>query len=202
MRDDRAKQERPFLGDALNRLQRMLGVTGSASPEYDDGSKIVPVAIIGDGTFPGYGAGNLRRFKLQATQANNAGNPSHVGFTATKDCIINRITANWLVANVGLSLRYFGPNDALPFAIATPAGVMIDRALSFNEVSPLLSGGDITGAVVGGGVIWFYEPQAAQVGIQAECLLAPFLLMAGASIILRGQTVNNRVNINVEGMAL
>lgn len=197
-----AYQERPFLGDALNRLQRMLGVTGSASPVYEDGSKIVPVVVVGDGTFPGYGAQQLRRFKCSLSGTGAVGQPTNVGFSATRDVIIQRITINWLVANAGFSLRYFGANDTLPWAIATPNGVFVDRALSGAEVSPVNMAFDNTGIAVGGTSIWFYEPQAGQLGIQLETITQPFLLMAGAAIIVRGTTVNNRLNVNVEGMAL
>jgi hypothetical protein len=196
------QQERPFLGDALNRLVRMLGVSGSASPEYDDGSKIVPTVIVGDGTFPGYGAEKLRRFKIGFLSTNNAGFPVHVGFTAQRDCIIQRITLSWTVANTGISIRYFGPNDALPFAIANSAGCFVDRALSSGEVAPLLVGDDITGAAVNGARIWQYEMQAAQLGNLQEALTEPWLLMGGATFIVRTQTNNVRLNVNVEGMSL
>lgn len=194
--------ERTFLGEAALRLQRMLGVTGATSPEFDPEAKILPIAIMGDGTLPGYGGSSLRRF-LSTIQGNAAvGFPTTVGFSASLDCIITSITFSFTAASGPWGLQFFGPLDALPYAIATANGVWVDRAQSGQERSPVLMGFDNTGVAVAGVRVFNYDTQAAQVGQLIAVPGSPFLLARGTSMILTGGGNNVRVDLNIAGMAL
>lgn len=196
------QSERPFLGEALNRLNRMLGVQGSVSPNFRDGSDLIPTVLLGDGTLPGYGQQSLRRFLASEQGAQAAGQPTTVGFQAAIDVIITRFSYSFTAAAGLQRIKYFGPNDNLPYALSSPNGVWVDRAITSAETSPLTSGTDITGIAIAGGTVYRYESQAAQVGLLIEALRGPFLLAQGAALFLMNPTVNVRWNVNVEGMAL
>lgn len=125
---------RSDFGEFEARTRRMLSLEGLIP--LDLGRGITPVMLLGDATLPGFGQGRQRRFAGQVAQG-GIGTGFWWKCEAAEGVIIDEVVVAITTACV-VRMRYLGVNDADPVAITTAGGLMLDRATSGSEVSPLL----------------------------------------------------------------
>lgn len=169
---------RSFFGDVTARLQRLLQLDGLIPIEL--GKSITPVAVVADGTLPGYGDQKLRRFGGSCQLAAPAATGG-LGWTCTHpEGVI--ITALQFTATGGcsFSLSYQGPDAAFPWPMASATAFLIDRSNNI-ELAPMLSG-VLANPPEPPGVIWRSECQS--VAAYASLQIPPFFMMNGSKLCL------------------
>lgn len=169
---------RSYFGDVTARIQRLLELEGLIPIEL--GKTIAPVALVADGTLPGYGDSKLRRFGGSCQLAAPAATGG-LGWQCTHGpgVIITQMMFS-ATGGCSWSLSYQGPDQAAPWTMASATAFMIDRSRSI-EVAPILSG-TLANPPEPPGVFWRSEQQATA---QAQGLNIPaFYLMQGAKLSL------------------
>jgi len=169
---------RSYFGDVTARIQRLLELEGLIP--IDLGKVITPVAIVADGTLPGYGDSKLRRFGGSCQLAAPAATGG-LGFRCTHGPGVI-ITAMQFSATGGcsFSLSYQGPDQAAPWTMASSTCYMIDRSRSI-EVAPVLSG-VLANPPEPPGVFWRSEVQS--LAASQALGVGPLYLMEGAKLSL------------------
>lgn len=173
---------RSFFGDVGARIQRLLDLEGIIP--IDLGKVITPVALVADGTLPGYGDQKLRRFggscQLPVPAATGG-----LGWTCTHGpgVIITAMQFS-ATAATSYSLSYQGPNGAFPWAMAGLTAFMIDRSRNV-ETAPMLSG-VLANPPEPPGVFWRSEVQA--VAGHVHLGLPAFYMMQGSKLCLHIST--------------
>lgn len=181
-----------FLGEATVRLARLLGIAGQIPLKL--GETITPVVLLGDGTAPGFGAQELRRWGLYVDVAGQVTSTNHA-IRADADLIIDRIS--WSAANASTQVRvnYIGPNGADPFAIAIRQGLFRDRN-DATELAPIIHGN--SGAVAITGTEFWRSRSSNNANQETIMNVLPFLLPRGARLFL-WVTGNVSFTVHYEG---
>lgn len=178
-----------FLGEATIRLARLLGIDGQIPLKL--GETITPVVLVGDGTLPGYGAQELRRWKLYV-DVPPAATSTNFAIKPQEDLLIESIS--WTAANASTQARvnFIGASGADPFAIATRKAMMMDRNPG-TELAPLLHG--VAGAVAITGTEVWRSIASSSAGQETDMKIAPFLLPKGARLFF---WVNGAVGFGID----
>lgn len=185
--------QQSFLGEAAQRLARALGLDGLISPQFDSQERIIPVALVADGTVPGSGDHRGRRWAGGTILAGGAQAPRQA-FKATEDVVITALQFSSQTAGE-CTISYLGADEVEPWAIATQGPIFLDRARSAGEFAPVLSGGDAAGVAFGGRIIW---RSTILINTPYVVLITPFLLTAGAKICLTA-AVTATADFNIAG---
>lgn len=164
-----------YLGDIGSRLQRLLKFDGEPRASFD--AKAIPVMLVGDGTLPGYGDQQGRRFCVLQGLVGG----SYFYLRATADVIIDRVDLQWTAPAAGVTVRVdiCGPGTVDPGT--SPIGVYLDRNLSPNDRPPLV--GVVNGTVTTGAVIANYFTAAAMVAGTIVSMTERFCLMSGDALV-------------------
>lgn len=172
---------RSDFGEFEARTRRMLALEGLIP--LDLGRAITPVMLLGDASLPGFGQQRLRRFAAQPRQG-GVGTGFWWKCEATEGVIIDQLRVTLTTAGV-VRVRYLGSQDTDPVAIATAGGIMIDRATTGSEVSPLTTSAVAdASAIVAANQI--YDSQL-NIPVGAHVLIdEPFYLAFGAKLAVGG----------------
>lgn len=169
---------RSYFGDVTARIQRLLELEGIIPIEL--GKTVTPVAVVADGTLPGYGDTKLRRFGGSCQLAAPAATGG-LGFVCTHGPGVIITAMNFsATGNCSWSLSYQGPDQAAPWTMASATAFMIDRSRAI-EVAPVLSG-VLANPPEPPGVFWRGEQQS--VAPSQGLGIPPFFLMEGSRISL------------------
>lgn len=168
-----------YLGELGARLQRLLGFDGEAGAAFT--STAVPVMLVGDGTLPGYGNMQGRRFAVPSAQI-VAATTSQFFMRAGQDLIIERVIVHR--QNVAATLGYF----TMAYVIASepdPAamvarGLFLDRPISTSD-RPMVTGNVYAAAAPTQTVLWQPALPANYAAHQGDWQ-APFLLATGYAL--------------------
>ena len=164
-----------FLGDIGTRLQRLLKFDGASDASFD--SKAIPVMIVGDGTAPGYGEQQGRRFCV--FQGLVGGQFFYL--RATADVIIERVDLQWSAPAAGASVRWDICPPGTTDPGSAPIGQFLDRLRSANDRPPLV--GVNNGVATTGTVIGNYFTGAAMIPGTIVSATEPFCLAAGCALV-------------------
>lgn len=182
-----------FLGDIGTRLQRLLKFDGSSDASFD--SKAIPVMLVADGTLPGYGERQGRRW----TAFNGVAAAGYFYVRATEDVIIQRVTAVLTNPAAGGTLTW----SLVPIGTADPGsgptGIFLDRSLSSDDRPPILGVSNATpttGRQLGTRAV----PAAALTATEYLLCGEPFCLAQGQALVWTCAGVN--VNIEIWGQTL
>jgi len=173
-----------FLGEAANRLYRVLGLDGVVSPKVDD--TIQPVVIVGDGTYPGMGSRLGRRWMASALTASTTPNASVL--QALEDLVLDRM---WCCSTGGAAVSIvrvnFNPVAGLtPLAGLASFAQFLDRADNTNDRPQAALGVTTQALLAGTEVMTFDQPIQVPTGSQFFYPLdfgpAGFFMEAGSAI--------------------
>lgn len=182
-----------FLGDIGTRLQRLLKFDGSADASFD--SKAIPVMLVADGTLPGYGERQGRRW----TTFNGVAAAGFYYVRAMDDVIITRIVAVLTNPAAGGTLTW----SLVPIGTAdpgsVPAGIFLDRSLSSNDRPPIQTVSNAV-ATVGQQLGTRAIPAAALTATTYDLCVEPFCLSKGQALVFSAVAVN--FNVELWGMTL
>jgi len=173
---------RSDFGEAETRLRRLLSLEGLIP--MDLSRSIQPVMLVGDGTLPGMSQARLRRFTVSSI---TTGVSTGFWLKANNEAgvVIDAIELTVSAAAAALRIRYLGATDTDPLAIATPVGVMVDRAPSGSEVSPLLRNAAAdASAFNNGGLLVDMLNMPIGRHFWSQGVLCPFYLATGAKFSL------------------
>lgn len=168
---------RGYLGELGRRLQRLLGFDGEPGADFD--SKAIPVMLVGDGTLPGYGDQQGRRFVVSFGVI-AAGNMAWM--RATSDVIIEKVSVGRYTggaAATDVEYRVAPIGTADPFALDGTFCFFLDRSVSLGDKPPVLAQ---AGAAAVAGT--FFAGRRAILASDGEALLAavPFCLGVGQGL--------------------
>lgn len=178
------------LGDTETRLRGLLEQEGRIPLDLQH--NIVPVAIVGDGTWPGFGGAiRGRRFSFPL----NIGTGFMQVVAATLPVVISYVG---LMNNAAVGtprIRFYGPNDADPAGGVYPfIPPLQELSRVSTEVAPLLRSNSIAPA---GGVI-SYEMVNAVAGFFDRIKLDLYLPINGR-IAFESAGVGANISVHVQG---
>lgn len=165
---------RGYLGELGRRLQRLLGFDGEPGASFD--AKAVPVLLVGDGTLPGYGDQQGRRFVVSAGVV---APPNMFWMRATSDVIIERIgvcrySGGAAATDVEFRVGPIGLAD--PYALDGAFCFFLDRNVSTGDKPPVVAQ---TGAAAVAGTFYIWRRDLLATDGEALCGSVPFCLAAG-----------------------
>lgn len=170
---------RGYLGELGRRLQRLLGFDGEPNADFD--AKAIPVMLVGDGTLPGYGDQQGRRFVVSFGVV-AAGNMAWL--RATSDVIIERIgvcrySGGAAATDVEFRMGPIGIAD--PFALDGTLCFFIDRTVSTGDKPPVLAQ---AGAAAVGGTFHIWRRDLLATDGEALCGAVPLCLGVGQALCI------------------
>lgn len=198
--------DRSFLGEAVIRLSRALGISGEVSPSFDAGDRIQPVVLVADATTPGYRGQSLRGFAYGETVGAVAGNHSKMFIKArpgTGGVIIDGFTISCgtvPVAAVEWRIGILGSNEPDPAVIGQTNVRFTERCFDSNgDHAPVLVLPDATDALAYGlNIAYGTLPANTTIVLPIPVVLAP-----NGKLIMQGiKPVAQTMNFGFWGRAL